>query len=320
MIPLLSAEDAARRITANRAPWLSTYHAMYSSVLGGIVTDPAWMLVPVDDHLVHRGDGVFETLKALNGVIYGFDAHLARLARSAAALGLALPGGEAGVREAVLATLSAGGKPDALLRVLVARGPGGFNVNPYESPATALYIVSYRLPPPFMAAHPGGAKTGISRVPAKPPPVAVIKTCNYIPNALMKREAVDRGLDFVFGLDDRGFLSESATENLALVTRDGWLLAPQPRQILAGTTLDKMLGFARALVEEGVLSGVGHRDLLPADAEAAAEILIAGTTANITAVTEFEGRPVGGGRPGPLHARLSALLEADLVRVCGKAG
>ena len=320
MIPLLSAEDAARRIAAARTPWQSAYYAMYSSVLGGIVTDPAWMLVPVDDHLVHRGDGVFETLKALNGRIYGYDAHLARLARSSAALGLALPGGETGVREAIVATLEAGGKPDALVRVLVARGPGGFNVNPYESPAPALYIVAYRLPPPFMVSHPNGAKTGVSRVPAKPPPVAVIKTCNYIPNALMKKEAVDRGLDFVFGLDDRGYLAESATENLALVTRDGWLLAPQQRQILAGTTLDKMLGFARGLVDEGVLRGVEHRDLLPADAELAVEILIAGTTANVTAVTEFEGLPVGEGRPGPVHARLSALLDADLVRVCGKVG
>ena len=42
--------------------------------------------------------------------------------------------------------------------------------------------------------------------------------------------------------------------------------------------------------------------------------------ANVTAVTEFEGLPVGEGRPGPVHARLSALLDADLVRVCGKVG
>ena len=31
-----------------------------ASVTSGIVTDPKLMTVPVDDHLVHRGDGVFE--------------------------------------------------------------------------------------------------------------------------------------------------------------------------------------------------------------------------------------------------------------------
>ena len=28
---------------------------MYSSVLGGIVTKPEMMMVPLDDHMVHRG-------------------------------------------------------------------------------------------------------------------------------------------------------------------------------------------------------------------------------------------------------------------------
>ena len=52
MIPLLSPDEVARRIAGGHSPWHSAYHAMYSSVLGGIVTDPCWMLVPVDDHLV----------------------------------------------------------------------------------------------------------------------------------------------------------------------------------------------------------------------------------------------------------------------------
>ena len=42
-----------------RAPYQSGYYAMFSSLLGGIVTEPLLMQVPVDDHLVHRGDGVF---------------------------------------------------------------------------------------------------------------------------------------------------------------------------------------------------------------------------------------------------------------------
>ena len=37
------------------------YLAFYSSELGGIVTDPALMVVSVDDHLVHRGHAVFDT-------------------------------------------------------------------------------------------------------------------------------------------------------------------------------------------------------------------------------------------------------------------
>lgn len=39
----------------------ANYLAFYSSRLGGITTDPALMVVPMDDHLVHRGHAVFDT-------------------------------------------------------------------------------------------------------------------------------------------------------------------------------------------------------------------------------------------------------------------
>ena len=43
------------------------YPAMYSSVFGGIVLDSAMMVIPIDDHMVHRGHGVFDTAIILNG-------------------------------------------------------------------------------------------------------------------------------------------------------------------------------------------------------------------------------------------------------------
>lgn len=42
---------------------------MYSSVLGGIITDPAAMLIPMDDHMVHRGHGVFDTAAIIDGLV-----------------------------------------------------------------------------------------------------------------------------------------------------------------------------------------------------------------------------------------------------------
>ncbi len=61
--------------------------AFYSSVLGGIVKDPALMTVPMDEHMVHRGHAVFDTCNVSRGQCYGLDFHLDRLLRSA---GLAL--------------------------------------------------------------------------------------------------------------------------------------------------------------------------------------------------------------------------------------
>jgi len=43
--------------------------AMYSSVVDGITTDPAAMVLPLDDHMVHRGHGVFDTALIINGLV-----------------------------------------------------------------------------------------------------------------------------------------------------------------------------------------------------------------------------------------------------------
>lgn len=46
------------------------YLAMYSSVSGGITIDPAAMVIPMDDHMVHRGHGVFDTAAIVNGSVF----------------------------------------------------------------------------------------------------------------------------------------------------------------------------------------------------------------------------------------------------------
>lgn len=64
---------AIERLRTFRASYESKqqYLAMYSSVYGGITTDPAAMVIPMDDHIVHRGHGVFDTAAIMDGwVLY----------------------------------------------------------------------------------------------------------------------------------------------------------------------------------------------------------------------------------------------------------
>ncbi len=312
-IPLLDETAWLAGHRAGRGGAGVPLHAMYSSVAGGITTDPALMLVPVDDHLVHRGDGVFETIKCVGGALYGLDRHLGRLERSAAGIGLALPWGRPALHRVVAATVRAGGRADALVRVLAARGPGGMGVNSSECPAPQLYVVAYRLPPPFMAAHPGGARAASSSIPVKPGPLATIKTCNYLPNVLMKQEAVDRGVDFVFAFDEEGLLAESATENAGIVTGDGALLVPEEGRILPGVTMGRVLELAAPVAGRPPLKAVRRARIDRAAVAAAAEILVFGTTPDVTAVVAYDGRPVGAGSPGPAWSLLSGLLLRDIA-------
>ena len=312
-MPTLPILDLAALGRQPARPWHAQYFAMYSSVLGGLVTDPRLMLVPVDDHLVHRGDGVFETFKCMAGRLYNLAAHLDRLETSARAIALAPPVPRADLVDIIVQTLRAGGRRDALVRLLLARGPGSLGVNPYDCPGPALYVVAYALPPPFMALHPGGARVRTVDVPVKPGFLAAIKSVNYLPNVRMKMQAADAGADFAAAFDEHGLLSEGATENIALVTRARELRVPRPGRILPGTTQQRVLELARDLVPAGRPAAIGAADLRLEDVRAAAEALIFGTTPDVTAVVEWDGRPVGDGQPGPVYQALSRRLAEDMA-------
>lgn len=308
----LSREDWLKEGERFRRPYQSAYYAMYSSLWEGIVTDPLLMMVPADDHVVHRGDGVFEAVKCTGGALYNLSAHLDRLQASSDRLSLVWPWTRGEMTDRILATLSAGGHPEAMVRIFVTRGPGGFAVNPYECPSPQMYCVVTSLSQPFMANHPGGARVRTSGLPAKAAFMATVKNCNYVPNMLMKKEAVDAGVDFVAGYDENGFMTEGATENLGLVTPDRRLVFPRLGGILPGTTMLRVMELARALVGKGLLRAVETGDLTRADVAAAAELLITGTTVNVTAGIEYDGRPVGAGVPGPVQQALDALLITDM--------
>lgn len=298
------------RLEAARRDYHRTYLAMYSSVIDGIVTDPLLMSIPLDDHMVHRGDGVFEMLKCVDGGIYNFNAHLERLLSSAGAIGLRLPKSPADMRQTVLETLRAAGVRDGAVRIYLSRGPGSFGVNPYDSPASQLYVVVTTLSPSFMDLHPEGAVVIISTVPVKPSSFATMKNCNYLPNVMMKKEAVDAGADFAVGIDSNAFLTEGPTENIGLVTDNGDLVCPRLDNVLCGTTMRRVLELAQALVIDGTLRQVRYGNVTRDDMHRAREILIFGTTTDVTRVRRFDDREMP--LDSPVFEALSRLLLNDI--------
>ncbi len=287
------------------------YFLFYSSLLGGYTRDPAMMVVPFDDHLVHRGDGVFETMKCVDGAVYNLDAHLQRLTRSAYAIGLTYREGVNALRMRVLEALTAAGQRTCAVRVILSRGPGGMGVSPAESHGEVLYILVYGAGMPFMKRHPQGATLRKSRVPVKDPAFATAKTCNYLPNVLMRAEADVWGVDFVVGVDAHGHISESATENIGMVSKSGRLVFPSLDTILAGTTMLRVSELAQQLEADGRLKGVVFRSIREEELYDAQEIFAIGTTLNVASVVMYNDRHVGTGVPGPIGRALDEMIERD---------
>src|SRR5215471_714653 len=91
-VPVLADTDVLAALRAMRARQPVDFSAFYSSQLKGVVTDPALMVIPFDDHIVHRGHGIFDTAAIVAGKIYDLDAHLNRFLLSAERSKLRLPG------------------------------------------------------------------------------------------------------------------------------------------------------------------------------------------------------------------------------------
>lgn len=192
------------------------------------------------------------------------------------------------------------------MRVLLGRGPGGFGIDPFESPVPSLYVAAYAFHPKSSEFFDKGVTAFKTSIPAKQPYMAVVKTTNYLPNVLMKREAVLKGFDFPFCFDDQGFLAEGSTENVCLVNQSGDLIIPEFTNSLAGTTLMRAVDLVKDEVSV-TFRGIAEEEILRAR-----EVVVVGTTLDAVGVVRFNKKPIHDARPGPFARRLKELLVEDL--------
>jgi branched-chain amino acid aminotransferase len=312
-IPVYSPQDLLDNLDRLRRPWHANYLAMYSSAWGGLVTDPALMTVPVDDHLVHRADGVFDVFKCVNGQAYCLKEHLARLEHSAKAIDLTLPREYEHVLDIIKAAVRAGGVRDVVIRMMASRGPGGFSTNPYECPASHLYVIIARLKTPPATAYEQGVPLVSVPVPVKAAMFANIKSCDYLGNVLVKKAAVEAGVDYAVNWDEAGYLAEGSAENIMLVSPDRELLMPAFDRVLKGVTISRIMALAEELVRNGTLAAVKTASIDRELAQKCPEVMLSGTSLDLLPVTTWDGRQVGTGRPGPVSRALLELLRRDVT-------
>ena len=152
----------------------------------------------------------------------------------------------------------------------------------------------------------------VTTYPIKPPLYAVTKSTNYLPNVLMQLEAQERGLDNGVFVDEAGHVGESSNMNVAFVTPDGVLRHPRFDHILSGCTSLRLLALATALKDRGLIRDVEVCDIPVAAARAAREMMLLGSSVRVAPVVEWDGKPVGDGKPGPVARALRELLEHDM--------
>ena len=307
MIPVLDTNAWIEKLRELERPGADNILAFYEHRFGAICRDPRLMLAPLDDHLVHRGDGVFETIRFTERKVIHLDAHLRRLANSAAGLSLTLPCPIEEIRDIVLAVAKAGDEPEGNIRILSGRGPGGFGIALKECPQPSLYVAAYRVPVRTDAWYDKGLTAFRSDVPVKPAMFARLKTTNYLSAVFMTLEAMQKHMDVALTFDANGCLTEAAIANVAVVDAKGALVLPEFKNALVGTVATKAMELAKTFMP------VEIRPIPQAELDSVREMMILGTAHECIGVTHFEGRPIGDGKTGPVAHKLRKLIREDLL-------
>ncbi len=268
----------------------------------------------VRDRGLLYGDGVFETLRAYDGVPFLLDEHLARLADAASSLRICDGLNTAAIGQAAIELLRRNELSDAYIRITLTRGEhkGRLELEPTESP-TLIVVVQPRRPLPPSLHDPGSTAIVASMRQNADSPLPRYKTLNYLNNLLAKTEARSRGAHEAILLNTRGEVAEAASSNLFLV-REGHLITPSlDSNILPGVTRAEVL---RLAAEAGIPTE--ERIVRPDELRLAGEVFLTNSVAELVPIRAIEGHPVGLGLPGRVTRELHAIYR-DRVGQCTEA-
>ncbi|XP_027342298.1 D-amino-acid transaminase, chloroplastic-like isoform X2 [Abrus precatorius] len=268
------------------------YPAMYSSIFGGIIPDPAMMVIPIDDHMVHRGHGVFDTGIVLDGYLYELDVHLDRFLRSASKAKISPPFSRSTLRSILIQLTAVSKCKKGTLRYWLSAGPGNFLLSSAGCPTSAFYAVV--IEDDFNQCK-EGVKVITSKIPMKPPLFATVKNVNYLPNVLSIMEAEERGASSSIWVDEAGYVAEGPNVNVAFITQEKELVMPCFDYILYGCTAKRLLQLAPKLVDQGLLKGVATKNLTVEEAKASAEMMFVGSTLPLLPIVMWDDQPIGNG-------------------------
>ena len=274
------------------------------AVRGRGVVPPDEPVLHADDEALLRGRAAFETTRVYAGRPFRLEEHLARLAGSAARIGLP-PVDEAECEELARDALAAAGESEAVLRVYWTAGREGANR------PNALALVS-QLPDGLeerrskgisLVSLPLGLEADLRAV--APWLLGGVKSTSYAVNMAAEAEARRRGADDAVFLASGDVVLEGPVTNVWW-RRERVLHTPALELgILPGVTRGTVIQAAAGLgydVREGVYP-VGH--LRGSD-----EAFTSSSVREVMPVVAVDGASIGDGSPGPAARELQAALRA----------
>jgi branched-chain amino acid aminotransferase len=266
--------------------------------------------VSVYDHGLLYGDGVFEGIRAYEGVVFRLKDHIDRLYSSAHMIMLTIPVSKEEMTKLVLETLRKNSLRDAYIRLVVTRGVGDLGLNPRKCPKPTIIVITDTIVLHKTEAKEQGVTAMISWVKRDPVDATSheIKSLNYLNSIMAKIEANISGVDEAICLDKNGNICEGVAENIFMVKNERLFTPPSYIGALPGITAEAAKRIAKKLGYETVEKNITPYELFNAD-----EVFFTGTATEIVPVREINKRAINDNKPGPITRKIMEEF-ARLVR------
>ncbi|XDZ66952.1 D-amino-acid transaminase [Alphaproteobacteria bacterium LSUCC0684] len=253
--------------------------------------------VHIDDRGYQFGDGVYEVVSVINGVLADEDWHLDRLEFSLGELGIPMPMSRPALKIVIRNIIRMNSVTFGLVYFQVTRGVmrRDHAINSALTPQMIMTAKHLTFPE-----RDSTRAVKVVTVPDQRWQRRDIKTTQLLPNCIAKTKAVEAGAYEALMVDDTGYITEGSSSNAWIVTREGELVTrPATYDILNGITRKAVL----AIAAERNLKIV-ERAFTPDEAKAAAEAFVTSASSLITPVGQIDETTIGDGEAGPVSMAL----------------
>jgi branched-chain amino acid aminotransferase len=284
------------------------------------------------DSVVQGGDAVWEGLRLTGGRIFALTEHLARLRRSAHALGFASVPADSFIVGEIRRTLAANSMRTGVhVRLTLTRGvkvTSGMDPRLNVAGPTLIVLAEFKDPVYDLS----GIRLVTSSVRRHAPDSLdpKIHHNNLLTSILAKIEANVAGADDAVMLDNRGFIAETNATHLFMVLPEtglpasglpsaGLPSAGLPSTLATPTTAACPEGITRATVLRLAASAglaCAEGDYTLTQLYNASEAFVTGTMGGLAPVVSVDGRAIGDGAVGPVTKQLTELY-AHLTATTG---
>lgn len=264
--------------------------------------------VHVLTHTLHYGAGVFEGLRAYQtdrgASIFRLRDHTDRLFRSAKILQMEIPFDKDTLDQVQREAVSRNHLESAYIRPMCFYGSEGMGLH---APAlkTHVMVAAWRWGTYLgQDAMHKGIKVRTSSLTRNHVNSLMLKAKangNYLNSILAVREAAAAGCDEALLLDHEGYVAEGSGENIFIIRR-GKLYTPDLTSALEGITRETIITIAKEQGLEVIEKRITRDEVYIAD-----EAFFTGTAAEVTPISELDGRHIGSGDRGPITTHLQSL-------------